>query len=74
MSAHKELDTQQMEFIDKGNRYIYAYNTRNFIQILEPTIIYLSDYTKKHFVTQEAYMQLHNYPGIEKIKALPTHP
>lgn len=66
MSGQKELDTQQIEFIERGNRYIHAYNSKNISQALESTIIYLSDYTRKHFATQEAFMQLHNYPGIEK--------
>ncbi|MDR2105558.1 MAG: hemerythrin family protein, partial [Deferribacteraceae bacterium] len=66
LSGHDELDKQQLEFIEKGNKYLRAFNNQNFADILEPTINYLSDYTKKHFLTQEAFMELHGYPGIEK--------
>ena len=66
VAGHPELDAQQREFVEKGNVYLNAYNAGNHIAHVESTIIFLSDYTKKHFVTQEAFMELHNYPGIEK--------
>jgi hemerythrin len=66
LSGHAELDKQQLEFIERGNKYLMAYNKQNFAGVLEPTINYLSDYTKQHFITQEAFMQLHAYPGIDK--------
>ena len=66
ISRHKELDDQQKQFVEQGNTYLRAYNLRNHSSIVEPTLIYLSDYTKIHFVTQEAFMELHNYPGIDK--------
>ncbi len=66
VSGHAELDAQQKEFVEKGNHYLRAYNANHHSSQVEPTIIFLSDYTKKHFVTQEAFMELHSYPGIEK--------
>lgn len=66
MSGHKELDEQQRGFIEAGNRYLRAYNANNYHAFAEPAVVYLSDYTKRHFVTQEAFMELHNYPGIGK--------
>ena len=66
IAEHTELDAQQKEFVEKGNNYLNAYNSGHQIALVEPTITYLSDYTKKHFVTQEAFMELHSYPGKEK--------
>jgi hemerythrin len=66
VAGHAELDAQQKEFVEKGNVYICAFNAGNHVSHVESTIIYLSDYTKKHFITQEAFMELHAYPGLEK--------
>jgi hemerythrin-like metal-binding protein len=66
LSGHAELDKQQLEFIEMGNKYLKAFNNQNIASVLEPTINYLSDYTKQHFLTQETFMELHAYPAIEK--------
>ncbi|MDR2869580.1 MAG: hemerythrin family protein [Deferribacteraceae bacterium] len=64
-SKHEELDAQQERYVEKGNVFLRAFNKRSFLSVVEPTIIYLTDYTKEHFVTQEAFMALHQYPAIE---------
>jgi hemerythrin-like metal-binding protein len=66
LSKHGDLDEQQTQFVEKGNAFLRAYNRRVMLPMVEPTIIFLSDYTKMHFVNQEAFMVLHQYPGVEK--------
>ncbi|MDR2883913.1 MAG: hemerythrin family protein [Deferribacteraceae bacterium] len=65
-SGFAELDAQQVEFAEKGNRYLRAYAAGTHSAMVEPMIIYLSDYTKKHFEVQEEFMRAHGYPGTDK--------
>ena len=65
VSGQKNLDAQQVEFVEKGNRYLRAYASGMHSSVLEPTLAYLSDYTKIHFLTQETFMRENGYPTLE---------
>jgi hemerythrin-like metal-binding protein len=66
ISGHTELDAQQAEFIERGNRYLRAYASGMQNAILEPTLTYLSDYSRNHFQVQEVFMKKNNYPALDK--------
>ncbi len=65
-----ELDDQHKAWLNIINELHDAMLKGKSNDVLEKTIIRLNDYTKKHFSTEESYLEKYNYPEIDSHKEL----
>ncbi len=65
-----EIDGQHKGFFDAAHRlYDYVLNCEGE-KAVEEAVDFLRDYADKHFRTEEAFMQKHEFPGFERHKRL----
>ncbi len=65
-----EIDGQHKGFFDAAHRlYDYVLNCEGE-KAVEEAVEFLRDYADKHFRTEEAFMQKHEFPGLEEHRKL----
>ena len=65
-----EIDEQHKGFFEAAHRlYDYILNCEGE-KVVEESVEFLRDYAGKHFRTEEAFMEKHNFPGLEAHKKL----
>jgi len=68
-SPDQKLNLQLQEFILTTNEFINNINGQKPYKTLINFVLYLSDYSKNHFLYQESIMHLQSYPSVEEHKA-----
>ena len=63
------IDDQHKTWIGHFNAVLDAIDARDDQESIISTLDFLSDYTEKHFSTEEKYMTSSNYPGYDEHKA-----
>lgn len=66
ITGNETLDTQHKELISQFNKLLRSCEKSNEKLVAVNTLDYLSDYTDKHFTTEEGLQKEIGYPGYEK--------
>lgn len=61
-----EIDQQHRSIVEHFTSFSQAVQDGSGREILAEMATFLADYAQLHFVTEERYMQLYNYPRIEE--------
>jgi len=61
-----EIDQQHRSIVEHFTRFSQAVQDGSGREILAEMAAFLADYAQLHFVTEERYMQMYDYPRIEE--------
>jgi hemerythrin-like metal-binding domain len=62
----EEIDSQHQELFRMAEQLFDVSNTSRSPGFCEELLRFLSDYAKKHFADEEAYMESIRYPGLQE--------
>lgn len=65
----EHIDEQHKIWFEKANDLFEAGKNRRTREVISEHLVFLDEYTKKHFSDEEAYMEKIKYPDIDKQKA-----
>lgn len=63
-----QIDDQHKTLFDKAEKLFEAGKNNQAKEYVGELLVFLEDYTKKHFADEERYMQSIGYPGLEEQK------
>lgn len=64
----KEMDDQHRKLLDMINELHDAMKVGKGKEVIGKVLTSLTDYTRRHFTSEESLMKLHGYPGYEEQK------
>jgi len=69
-TGHLVVDTQHQAIFKAFNRLLYAMNRGKGQYEIHMTLLFLNDYTQRHFNQEEGLMEQCHYPKLESHRAL----
>lgn len=60
------IDEQHRGIVSTINSLFYFMRKQRDSEVILPTLVMLEQYTKVHFLTEESFLELTKYPGLEE--------